>query len=45
MEVLKAFWNAKDTGHDPVIKWSIADQASAYQPAKVGTSTSKVIWY
>ena len=28
----KAFWNAKDSGHEPSIKWSIADQATAYQP-------------
>ena len=28
----KAFWNAKDSGHEPLIKWSIADQATAYQP-------------
>ena len=28
----KAFWNAKDSGHEPSIKWSIANRATAYQP-------------
>ena len=31
-EFSKAFWNAKDSGHEPMIKWSIADRATAYQP-------------
>ena len=31
-QLSKAFWNAKDSGHEPVIKWSIADRATAYQP-------------
>ena len=31
-ELSKAFWNAKDSGHQPIIKWSIADWATAYQP-------------
>ena len=31
-ELSKAFWNAKDSGHEPSIKWSIADRATAYQP-------------
>ena len=31
-EISKAFLNAKDSGNEPVIKWSIADQATAYQP-------------
>ena len=29
---LKAFWNALDFSHEPVIKWPIADRATAYQP-------------
>ena len=29
----KAFWNAfESTSHEPSIKWSIADRATAYQP-------------
>ena len=31
-ELSKAFWNAKDSGHEPIIKWSITDRATAYQP-------------
>ena len=31
-ELSKAFWNAKDSGREPSIKWSIADRATAYQP-------------
>ena len=31
-ELSKAFWNAKDSYHEPLIKWSIADRATAYQP-------------
>ena len=31
-ELSNAFWNAKDSGHEPIIKWSIADPATAYQP-------------
>ena len=31
-ELLKAFSNAKDSGHEPVLKWSTADRANAYQP-------------
>ena len=31
-ELSKAFWNAKDSGHEPVIKWFIADRAIACQP-------------
>ena len=32
-ELSKAFWNAKDSGYEPkIIKWSIADRATAYQP-------------
>ena len=31
-ELSKAFWNAKDSGHEPSNKWSIADRATAYQP-------------
>ena len=31
-ELLKAFWNAKDFVHEPMIKWSIADRVTAYQP-------------
>ena len=31
-EPSKTFWNAKDSGHEPIIKWSIADRATAYQP-------------
>ena len=31
-ELLKAFWNAKDSCNEPAIKWSIAGQATAYQP-------------
>ena len=30
-ELSKAFWNAKDSGHEPIIKRSIADRATAYQ--------------
>ena len=29
-ELSKAFWNAKDSGNEPVIKWSIAVRATAY---------------
>ena len=32
-ELSKAFWNANDSGHEPSIKWSIGDRATAYQPA------------
>ena len=31
-EPSQAFWNANDCGHEPVIKWSIADRTIAYQP-------------
>ena len=31
-ELSIAYWNAKDSGHEPVIKWSIADRATTYQP-------------
>ena len=31
-ELSKAVWNAKESGHEPSIKWSIADRATAYQP-------------
>ena len=31
-ELSKAFWNTKDSGNEPIIKWSIADRATAYQP-------------
>ena len=31
-ELSKAFWNAKDSGHEPIIKWFIADRTTAYQP-------------
>ena len=31
-ELSKAFWNAKDSDHEPTTKWSIADRATAYQP-------------
>ena len=31
-ELSKAFWNAKDSGHEPVTKWSIANRATACQP-------------
>ena len=24
------FWNAEDSGQEPIIKWSIADRATAY---------------
>ena len=30
-ELSKAIWNARDFGHEPVIEWSIADRATAYQ--------------
>ena len=31
-ELSKAFWQAKDSGHNPTIQWSIVDRATAYQP-------------
>ena len=31
-ELSKAFWNAKDSGHEPIIKWTIADRAIDYRP-------------
>ena len=31
-ELSNAFWQAKDSGHNPTIHWSIADRATAYQP-------------
>ena len=31
-DLSKAFWNARDSGHEPAIEWSIADRATAYQP-------------
>ena len=31
-ELSKALWNAKDSGHQPAIIWSIADPATAHQP-------------
>ena len=31
-ELSKAFWNAEDSGHEPVIKWFVADRATANQP-------------
>ena len=31
-ELSKAFWRVKDSGHNPTIKWSIVDRATAYQP-------------
>ena len=31
-ELSKAFWQAKDSGHNPAIQWSIVDRVTAYQP-------------
>ena len=31
-QLSKAFWKATNFGHEPVIKCSIADRATAYQP-------------
>ena len=31
-KLLKAFWQAKNSGHNPTIQWLIVDRATAYQP-------------
>ena len=31
-DLSKAFWQAKDFGHNPTIQWPIADRATAYLP-------------
>ena len=34
-ELLKAFWNAENSGHEPAFRWSTADRAKAYQPGSL----------
>ena len=34
-ELLKAVWNAKDTGTNPTIEWNIAAETSPYQPGAI----------